>query len=129
MKILAIDPGNIESGYAVIQMPDFELIEFGKVKNEELLEKLEEWFLGFDTDFTIDVIAIEFLSIFTLFCGCFEIAFPIEFCNDKEEIVKSKIISGLTREKIDIASNPSSLVIIILVSRDISFAIIPIDNT
>ena len=38
-------------------------------------------------------------------------------------------LENLSREKIDIASNPSSLVIIILVSRDISFAIIPIDNT
>lgn len=40
MKILAIDPGNIESGYAAIQMPDFKLLDFGKVKNEVLLEKL-----------------------------------------------------------------------------------------
>lgn len=40
MKILAIDPGNIESGYAVIEMPDFKLLDFGKVKNEELLEML-----------------------------------------------------------------------------------------
>ena len=43
MKILAIDPGNIESGYAVIQMPDFKLLDFGKVKNEELLEMLTNY--------------------------------------------------------------------------------------
>ena len=42
MKILAIDPGNIESGYAIIQMPDFKLLDFGKVKNEELLADIEE---------------------------------------------------------------------------------------
>ena len=40
MVIFAIDPGNIESGYAVIQMPDFKVVESGKVQNEILLEKL-----------------------------------------------------------------------------------------
>ena len=37
MEILAIDVGTTESGYAVLKMP-FELIEFGKVSNEELLK-------------------------------------------------------------------------------------------
>jgi hypothetical protein len=43
--IFAIDPGNVESGYALIQMPDFKLLEFGKVENEELLSFLpyEAW--------------------------------------------------------------------------------------
>lgn len=40
MVIFAIDPGNIESGYAVVQMPDFKLLDVGKVQNEKLLEKL-----------------------------------------------------------------------------------------
>ena len=49
MKILAIDPGNIESGYALIEMPDFKLLDFGKVKNEELLEMLMNYeFEGWD---------------------------------------------------------------------------------
>lgn len=43
MKILAIDTGNVESGYAVIEMPDFKLLDFGKVSNEELLEMLENY--------------------------------------------------------------------------------------
>jgi hypothetical protein len=36
-SILAIDPGNTESGFALINMPEFELLEFGKVSNEALL--------------------------------------------------------------------------------------------
>lgn len=66
MKILAIDPGNIESGYAVIQMPDFELIEFGKVKNEELLEHIEECFM---VDSNIDAIAIEMVASYGMAVG------------------------------------------------------------
>ena len=49
MKILAIDPGNKESGYAVIEMPNFKLLDFGKVENEELLELLRQFeFNGWD---------------------------------------------------------------------------------
>lgn len=43
MRILAIDAGNTESGYAVINMPDFELLDFGKVENEALLDWLREY--------------------------------------------------------------------------------------
>ena len=39
--IFAIDPGNTESGFALIAMPEFRLLDFGKVKNEVLLEMLE----------------------------------------------------------------------------------------
>lgn len=38
--IFAIDPGDVESGYAVIRMPDFELLEFGKVSNDCLLTEV-----------------------------------------------------------------------------------------
>lgn len=38
--ILAIDPGNTESGWAQIQMPEFMLLEFGKWENNKLLEEL-----------------------------------------------------------------------------------------
>lgn len=36
--IFAVDPGNAASGYALIRMPEFKLLEFGKIENEELLE-------------------------------------------------------------------------------------------
>ena len=45
MKILAIDPGDIKSGYALLEMPDLKLISFGKANNTELrflLPKLAE---------------------------------------------------------------------------------------
>ncbi len=41
MIILAIDPGNTESGYAVIEMPEFKLLDFGKIKNEDLLYRID----------------------------------------------------------------------------------------
>lgn len=40
MRILAIDPGNVQSAYAVIEMPEFKLLEFGKVDNDDLIERL-----------------------------------------------------------------------------------------
>ncbi len=66
MKILAIDPGNIESGYAIIQMPDFKLIEFGKIENYELLKKIEE---QFKFDRTIDAVAVEMVASYGMAVG------------------------------------------------------------
>jgi hypothetical protein len=56
MMIFAIDPGNTESGYAIIEMPDFRLAKFGKVANEELLEIIERipWAVF---DFAIEMVA------------------------------------------------------------------------
>ena len=47
MKILAIDPGNIESAYCVIEDETYKPVEFGKIGNEEILKKIEE--LEYDT--------------------------------------------------------------------------------
>lgn len=66
MKILAIDPGNIESGYAVIKMPDFKLLLFGKVKNEELLAELDDLFI---VGKTIDAVAIEMVASYGMAVG------------------------------------------------------------
>lgn len=45
MKILAIDPGNVESAY-VIMDEDYKPLEFGKVPNEELLNRV--YFPGYN---------------------------------------------------------------------------------
>ena len=37
--ILAIDPGNIESGYVYLDN-DLKIVKFGKIKNEELLTRI-----------------------------------------------------------------------------------------
>lgn len=39
--ILAIDPGNIESGYALIDSISLRPLEVGKVKNEDLMKQIE----------------------------------------------------------------------------------------
>lgn len=41
MRILAIDPGNIESAYCLINTDTYEPIMFDKIKNEELVELIE----------------------------------------------------------------------------------------
>ena len=41
MPIIAIDPGNVQSGYCVIDQKTLRPLEFGKIDNEELLKKLE----------------------------------------------------------------------------------------
>ena len=74
MKILAIDPGNTESGYAVIEMPDFKLLDFGKIKNEQLLcllvdyVKHRDWIRIADvTEF--DAIAVEMVASYGMAVG------------------------------------------------------------
>ena len=73
MKILAIDPGNIESGYAVIEMPDFRLLIFGKVKNEILLEMLTnhevEGWDEIEKHFKFDKVAIEMVASYGMAVG------------------------------------------------------------
>jgi len=41
MRVLAIDPGNTESGYAVIDSSNCQPLDVGKIPNEQLLDKLD----------------------------------------------------------------------------------------
>lgn len=66
MKILAIDPGNKESGYAIIEMPVFKLIEFGKIENHELLDLIKA--LPF-APFSVEAIAIEMIGAYGMAVG------------------------------------------------------------
>lgn len=56
MIIFAIDPGNKESGYAVLELPDFRLLAFGKVENELLLRDVWEYTIQAD-HFAIEMVA------------------------------------------------------------------------
>jgi hypothetical protein len=62
MRILAIDAGNKESGYAIIEMPEFKIIDFGKVDNEKLLSM-------FDTMPKIDAVAMEMVACYGMPVG------------------------------------------------------------
>lgn len=63
-RIIGIDPGNKESGYAVIEMPDFKLVEFRKLPNENLLRMLKG--LGC---WVADKIAIEMVGCYGMPVG------------------------------------------------------------
>ena len=62
--IFAIDPGNTQSGFAKLEMPNFKLCEFGKVDNEVLLGMLENYEPN-----TSDVFAIEFIASYGMPVG------------------------------------------------------------
>ena len=55
--IFAIDPGNTQSGYAKLEMPNFRLCEFGKVDNNTLLKMLEEYDPFGNVVFAIEMVA------------------------------------------------------------------------
>lgn len=62
MKILAIDPGNKKSSFAIIEMPYFKLLDFGKLENDTLIMYLSEWFSSYSLDSKINAIAIEMVA-------------------------------------------------------------------
>lgn len=62
MRILAIDPGNMETGYAILQLPEFQLIEFGKTENNALLGR-------FKAPLNVDAVAIEMVASYGMAVG------------------------------------------------------------
>ena len=63
MLIFAIDPGNVQSGYALIEMPEFRCVEFGKVDNFELLERVKSLPHG------VDAVVIEMVACYGMPVG------------------------------------------------------------
>lgn len=64
MTILALDPGNTQTGYAVIEMPEFRLVEFGKIDNEEMLDRIIGSALP-----PVDTVAIEMVASYGMAVG------------------------------------------------------------
>jgi hypothetical protein len=64
MTILALDPGNTQTGYAVIEMPEFRLVEFGKIDNDVMLDRI----IGSDLP-PVDTVAIEMVASYGMAVG------------------------------------------------------------
>jgi len=67
MSILAIDPGNTESGYALIDSVTAEPIDVGKVSNDQLLDRLCDWLDGGEGPVTH--VAIEMVASYGMAVG------------------------------------------------------------
>ena len=67
MRILAIDPGNTKSGYALIDSNTCRPIEIGKVPNENLLASIWCWLNGGGG--FIDRVAIEMVASYGMAVG------------------------------------------------------------
>lgn len=65
MTILALDPGNTQTGYAVLEMPEFRLIKFGKADNTSLLTLVANSDILYD----VDAVAIEMVASFGMAVG------------------------------------------------------------
>lgn len=68
--ILAIDPGNVESGYVVLREKDLKPLEFGKVENEKLLDDIQMNRLErISEDENINHVAIEMIASYGMPVG------------------------------------------------------------
>jgi hypothetical protein len=64
LTILALDPGNTQTGYAVIEMPEFRLVEFGKIDNKEMLGRIVRSALP-----PVDTVAVEMVASYGMAVG------------------------------------------------------------
>jgi hypothetical protein len=55
-RLLAIDPGNTESAYVVIEVADRKPVDFGKMPNRDLLDLINNW-LGYHEVAVIEMVA------------------------------------------------------------------------
>ena len=84
--ILAIDPGSSESGFVLLGK-DLEVIDLGKVKNEELISKIIRYFedckdLDYKINCAIEMIASYGMSVGqTVFETCIWVGRFTEICN------------------------------------------------
>jgi len=69
MRILAIDPGNEESGYAVIDPATYKPIEVGKILNEDLIDRLIGWIDPDVGESPIDRVSIEMIKSYGMPVG------------------------------------------------------------
>lgn len=65
LTILALDPGNTQTGYAVLEMPEFRLIKFGKADNASLLTLVANADILYD----VDAVAIEMVASYGMAVG------------------------------------------------------------
>lgn len=66
-RVLAIDPGNIESAYALVNIDDCEPIRFAKLPNEHLRRKI---LTGSDDFWDATHVAVEMVASYGMAVGC-----------------------------------------------------------
>jgi len=69
MSILAIDPGNIESGYTLIDPATCRPIEVGKILNEDLIDRLIGWIDPDVGESPVDRVSIEMIKSYGMPVG------------------------------------------------------------
>lgn len=103
MNVLAIDPGNIESAYCVIDINTLKPIEFGKIVNERLIDDI--------TKLKIKDVAIEMIASYGMPVGkeVFETCVWIgRFLERMEDIAENIDYVYRMEEKMHICYNPKA---------------------
>jgi hypothetical protein len=102
-RIFAIDPGNVQSGYVVVDLPDLKIIEAGKVDNYDLLKAVP--LLSYSADlFAIEMIASYGMPVGKeVFDTCLWIGRFIQAAEQETELIYRKdekmSLCGNTRAK------------------------------